>query len=81
MLTIYSYFIYSIADPLKGMDHKDFYELLSKYKFVIAAENAICEDYITEKFWRSFYVGTVPIVYGSPSIKVSRHPPIGEEQW
>ena len=36
----------------------------------MAAENAVCEDYITEKFWRSFYVGTVPIVYGSPTIKV-----------
>ena len=52
------------------MDHHDFYKLLSKYKFVMAAENAVCEDYITEKFWRSFYVGTVPIVYGSPTIKV-----------
>ena len=52
------------------MNHKDFYTILSRYKFVIAAENAICDDYVTEKFWRSFYVGTVPIVYGSPKIKV-----------
>lgn len=31
-------------------------------------ENSVCEDYITEKLWRSFYVGSVPIVYGSPSV-------------
>jgi len=60
----------SLQDTLSGMDHGDFYGLLSKYKFVMAAENAVCDDYITEKLWRSFYVGTVPIIYGSPSIKV-----------
>ena len=66
----HTYFSFSLADPLKGMEHKDFLSLLSKYKFVFATENAVCEDYITEKLWRSFYVGTVPIIYGSPTIKV-----------
>jgi hypothetical protein len=55
---------------MRSMGHEDFYHLLSKYKFVLAAENAVCDDYITEKFWRSFYVGTIPIVYGSPSVEV-----------
>lgn len=31
-------------------------------------ENSVCEDYITEKLWRPFYVGSVPIVYGSPKV-------------
>ncbi|XP_026843386.1 alpha-(1,3)-fucosyltransferase B-like [Drosophila persimilis] len=42
---------------------------LSRYKFMIAIENAVCEDYITEKFWRPLVVGVIPIYFGSPSIK------------
>lgn len=36
------------------------WELISRYKFVIAFENAITEDYVTEKLFHSFIVGTVP---------------------
>ncbi len=52
------------------MDHPDFYKVLAQYKFTIAMENAVCTDYVTEKFWRPFQLGTVPIVYGSPALKV-----------
>ena len=52
------------------MEHKDFYKLLAKYKFVISMENAVCNDYITEKFWRPFILGSVPIVFGSPKVQV-----------
>lgn len=45
--------------------------MTSRYKFAIAFENAICEDYITEKLWRPLIAGTVPIYVGSPSIRVS----------
>ena len=60
----------SLRDPVEGMHHEDFYRLLAKYKFTIAIENAVCTDYITEKFWRPFILGTVPILFGSPAIKV-----------
>lgn len=43
--------------------------IVGKYKFAIAFENAICNDYITEKFWRPLYAGVVPIVRGSPTVK------------
>lgn len=66
-LCIYSH---SLTDPIEGMTHADFIELFSKYKFAITMENGICTDYITEKFWRPLYVGTIPIVLGSPSIQV-----------
>lgn len=49
----------------------EFFKLIAKYKFAIAIENAICEDYVTEKLWRPLHVGTIPIVLGSPTIKVS----------
>ena len=43
-------------------------QLQAKYKFSISFENAICEDYITEKFWRPLVAGSVPIVRGSPTV-------------
>ncbi|XP_049875548.1 alpha-(1,3)-fucosyltransferase 10-like [Pectinophora gossypiella] len=42
---------------------------LAQYKFIIAIENAVCNDYITEKFWRAIEAGTVPIYFGSPLIR------------
>jgi alpha-1,3-fucosyltransferase 10 len=51
------------------MSSPEFYNILAQYKFVLAMENAVCDDYVTEKLWRSFYVGSVPIVYGSSRIQ------------
>jgi alpha-1,3-fucosyltransferase len=39
-------------------------KLLKYYKFYISAENAICADYVTEKFYRALEMGVIPIVYG-----------------
>lgn len=56
---------------MENMLDDEFFQLIAKYKFAIAIENAICEDYVTEKLWRPLHVGTIPIVLGSPRIKVS----------
>ncbi|XP_011403752.1 PREDICTED: alpha-(1,3)-fucosyltransferase 11-like [Amphimedon queenslandica] len=58
-----------LRDPLTGMDSEDLLDIISQYKFTLAMENAICNDYITEKFWRPFYAGSVPVVKGSPMVK------------
>ncbi|XP_012935786.1 alpha-(1,3)-fucosyltransferase 10 [Aplysia californica] len=58
-----------IAAPLEGMAHKEFFELLSRYKFALAMENAVCNDYMTEKMWRPLMVGAVPIIFGSSKVK------------
>ena len=47
-----------------------FLHLLGNYKFTLATENAICDDYMTEKLWRPFMVGSVPIIWGSPKTRV-----------
>ncbi|KAM6303770.1 GDP-fucose protein O-fucosyltransferase 3 isoform 1-T2 [Podargus strigoides] len=51
-----------------AMDDGNFYKILAQYKFILAFENAICEDYITEKLWRPLKLGVVPVYFGSPSI-------------
>jgi len=36
------------------------WNLTSRYKFVMAIENSIEMDYVTEKLFHAFIVGTVP---------------------
>ncbi|KPI93092.1 Alpha-(1,3)-fucosyltransferase 10 [Papilio xuthus] len=56
-------------DYLNKLHDDEFLHFIARYKFVIAIENGICYDYVTEKFWRAIKVGTVPIYFGSPLIK------------
>ncbi|XP_077000843.1 GDP-fucose protein O-fucosyltransferase 3 isoform X2 [Tamandua tetradactyla] len=51
-----------------SMDASGFYRIIAQYKFILAFENAVCDDYITEKLWRPLKLGVVPVYYGSPSI-------------
>lgn len=62
--------ISSLQDPAETMNNEDFLRLVAQYKFTLAFENAIGDDYITEKLWRPLIVGSVPVYLGSPSIKV-----------
>ena len=40
-----------------------------KYKFVIAFENSIDTDYVTEKFYDPLLAGAVPVYLGAPNIE------------
>ncbi|KAL7847691.1 hypothetical protein AOLI_G00224090 [Acnodon oligacanthus] len=51
-----------------AMEEQSFYEILAQYKFILAFENAICDDYITEKLWRPLKLGVVPVYYGAPNV-------------
>ena len=57
-----------LRDPVTSMDSDELIDIIAQYKFTLAMENAICDDYITEKFWRPLYAGSVPIVKGSPTV-------------
>lgn len=46
----------------------EFMHFVSRYKFVLAIENAQCFDYITEKLWRPLIAGSVPIYLGSSTV-------------
>ena len=41
-----------------------FGKVAEQYWFYLAFENSICNDYISEKFWRSLDLKTVPVVMG-----------------
>lgn len=43
-------------------------EIMRNYKFVIAFENAVADDYVTEKFYNPIYAGSVPIYIGAPNV-------------
>lgn len=63
--------LYSLkTDYLDKLDSDEFLRFVGQYKFTLAFENAVCDDYITEKLWRPLIVGSIPIYYGSPSFKV-----------
>ncbi|XP_017892507.1 alpha-(1,3)-fucosyltransferase 10 [Ceratina calcarata] len=54
---------------LEVLNSEDFLSFIANYKFTIAFENAVCDDYITEKLWRPLIIGSVPVYYGSPTFK------------
>ncbi|XP_034474398.1 alpha-(1,3)-fucosyltransferase B [Drosophila innubila] len=56
-------------DYLNNLYSPELLRFLAHYKFMIAIENGVCEDYITEKFWRPLMIGVIPIYFGSPSIR------------
>ena len=56
-------------DGFHKLHSPEYYKFLAQYKFNIAFENAICNDYMTEKLFRPFEVGAVPIVLGSAVAK------------
>ncbi len=44
-------------------------DVISKYKFTIAFENACVEDYVTEKLYEPLIAGSVPIYLGAPNVE------------
>lgn len=56
-------------DYLNNLYEDEFLKFIAPYKFIVAIENGVCEDYITEKLWRAIKVGSVPIYFGSPSVR------------
>lgn len=67
----YVFFSLSGVNYLSTIKSEEYYKFIARYKFVIAFENSVCDDYITEKLWTPLRVGIVPIYFGAPNIKVS----------
>ena len=56
----------------RGRKSKDWWgdkiKYISKYKFTIAFENESAPNYVTEKIFDPFYVGSIPIYWGAPNV-------------
>ena len=44
-------------------------ETIARYKFTLAFENSISQDYVTEKFFGPLIAGSVPVYRGAPNIE------------
>jgi Glycosyltransferase family 10 (fucosyltransferase) C-term/Fucosyltransferase, N-terminal len=44
-------------------------QIISRYKFTFAFENAISRDYVTEKFFDPLLAGSVPVYLGAPNVE------------
>jgi alpha-1,3-fucosyltransferase 10 len=42
--------------------------VIRRYRFCLAFENSLAEDYVTEKLFDPLMVGTVPVYYGAPNV-------------
>lgn len=51
------------------LGHPSKMELIERYKFTLAFENAIGRDYVTEKFFDPLVRGSVPVYLGAPNIE------------
>lgn len=67
-----NYFTNSLPDPCpKGSPEDCFNKVINSYKFYLSFENSLCDDYISEKFWKFFAVRSifdvslVPVVRGA----------------
>ena len=57
-----------LGNPRK-MNSKAFIEYIRRYKFILSFENALCNDYITEKLFRTLSMGSVPVYKGAPNVR------------
>lgn len=55
----------TIADD-RGAETKR--DIISRYKFTIAFENAVDRDYVTEKVFDALIAGSVPLYYGAENV-------------
>ena len=51
------------------MFSKEYIEFFRRYKFILSFENARCDDYMTEKIFRTINMGVVPVYLGAPNIQ------------
>lgn len=49
-------------------EHERRLAIMTRYRFALALENSIAEDYVTEKVFDALSVGAVPVYLGAPNV-------------
>ncbi len=44
-------------------------QVIANYRFTLAFENSICQDYVSEKFFEPLMMGSIPVYWGAPNIE------------
>lgn len=52
----------SAATNICPKEKDAFCKLYEEYYFIFIAENSICKDYISEKYWKRYHLPVIPIV-------------------
>ncbi len=59
----------NVGGPLKpAYGTPEFFNFISKFKFVITMENSAQDSYITEKIFHGFFAHNVPVYWGAPRV-------------
>ncbi|XP_012162504.1 alpha-(1,3)-fucosyltransferase B-like [Ceratitis capitata] len=67
--------VYSCGSCLRNRDatrfrHEiDVVRFMSIYRFTLVLEDVTCSDYISSRYWQALTAGSIPIYYGSPTIR------------
>ena len=62
-------------DSRNWLSHPSCYDMIERrYKFYLSFENAICDDYVTEKFYNILTRNVVPIVFGGAEYQLIAPP-------
>jgi hypothetical protein len=61
-------------EPLSKIKTKCEIMLERDYLFYLSFENTFCPDYVTEKFYRTFQTGTIPVVFGGANYSLFAPP-------
>lgn len=57
------------------LEQDECYENVSRtYKFVLAMENSLCKDYVTEKLYNNLRLNVIPIVFGGGNYSIVAPP-------
>ncbi|CAL8116762.1 unnamed protein product [Orchesella dallaii] len=64
----------TMRNPYKVEEDDCYMRVSIEYKFVLAFENSLCEDYVTEKLYNHLKLNVIPVVFGASNYSIFAPP-------